>query len=466
MSLWPKVETKELPLPPHWSKAVGVGIIVMGMAMGTGELIMWPHLVVKHGLGILWLALVGITLQYFINQEVARTTIATGDSFFSLSARLIFWSPIFWLLAAILLYIWPAWASILGTLLASLFGFGTYIVWSWLSLALVLAITLKGQAAYHVLEKTLKIIVPVFIFLLVLVSAHNFSPEVWLKAGRGLINFGYIPKGIDLSVLLGAIVFSGAGGMLNLCVSLWYRDKGVGLGHYVGRITNPITGKSEATAVGEFRFEPTKENISRWQQWLNYVRIDQGLVFWLTGLVSMILLSINAFTILEPRGLIPEGIHIATTQASIFSSEWGILGEKLYLLMAYLMLFSVMWTVLDALTRIVSDIVHTNSRAGRLKKYFNWLSNLSLHHLYYFLFFTFVFCQALLLPFKQPFSFLVISSVLGGLSMAIYVPILIYLNNFKLESHLRPSWFTNLVMISAAIFYWYFSLIIILDYLK
>ena len=45
MNLYPALETRDLPEPKHWSKAVGVGIVVMGLAMGTGELILWPHLV-------------------------------------------------------------------------------------------------------------------------------------------------------------------------------------------------------------------------------------------------------------------------------------------------------------------------------------------------------------------------------------------------------------------------------------
>src|SRR5680860_419520 len=114
MSLWPALQTKELPTPPPLKSGLGVGLIVMGMAMGTGELILWPHLVSKHGLGILWLALIGITFQYFINQEVARHSLATGEGFFSTSARVIFWSPLFWLFAVVMLYIWPGWASVLG----------------------------------------------------------------------------------------------------------------------------------------------------------------------------------------------------------------------------------------------------------------------------------------------------------------------------------------------------------------
>lgn len=456
MSLWPKFENKELPLPPPPRTALGVGLLVMGMAMGTGELILWPHLVSKHGLGILWLALVGITFQYFINQEVARHSLATGEGFFSTSARIISWSPLFWLFAAVMLYIWPGWSSALGTILANLFGFGSYVVWAWLSLALVLLLTFKGRVAYVMLEQSLKITVPIFLALLTVISYFNLSLADFVATWHGLTNFGYIPEGIDMQVLLGAIVFSGAGGMLNLCVSLWYRDKKAGMGYYAGRISNPVTGKPEAVSVTGFTFDETDENMFRWRGWMNYVRIDQGIIFWLLGVVALVLLSVNAYVVLSPLGIIPAGTEVAVAQAKIFSSHWGIVGEKLYLVMAYLMLFSVMWTVLDALVRIIADIVHTNSRVGKLEPYFRWLNKVSIHHLYYGEIVFFVLLQAILLPFDQPLGFLVISSVLGGLTMAIYTPFLIYLNNRKLPKYLRPGVFTNIMMILASSFYLYF----------
>jgi hypothetical protein len=463
MSVFPAFETKDLPAAPSWRRALGVGVIVMGMAMGTGELILWPHLVVKHGLGILWLALVGITLQYFINQEVARHALATGESFFTSSARVIFWSPAAWLVAAILLYIWPGWASALGTILATLFGFGNYVLWAWASLGLVLLLTFTGRVAYLMLERALLITVPSFLLMLIAISIFNLTRADLLSAWNGLTAFGYLPADIDFEVLLGAIVFSGAGGMLNLCVSLWYRDKNAGMGTYVGRIENPVTGRPEAVSVTGFKFQDTAVNNQRWQGWMSYVRVDQGVIFWLLGLISLVLLAVNANAVLSPLGLIPEGTHVAVTQARIFSAEWGVVGEKLYLLMAYLMLFSVMWTVLDALVRIVSDIVHVNARAGRLEPYFRWLNKISIHHLYYGLMILFVIFQAALLPFNQPLTFLVISSVLGGLTMALYSPFLIYLNNRKLPPAIRPSLATNLVLALATVFYWYFSYRIIMS---
>lgn len=456
MNTIPPLGERELPPSLHWKKMLGVGIVVVGMAMGTGELIMWPHLVTRYGLVILWLGLVGITIQYFINQEVSRHTLATGESFFTSSARVLSYSPLFWLVSAVLLYVWPAWATALGTILSKLFGIGNYMIWSWFSLALVLAITFLGKTAYRVLETTLKVTVPIFFVLLVVISFSNLNAGLMTDALWGVVNFGYVPNNVDWSVLLGAVVFAGAGGMLNLCVSLWYRDKQLGMAHYVGKIANPISGKLEAVSVTGNIFLDSPEHRLRWREWMRYVKIDQGLIFWFLGFITLFLLSVNAYAVLSPLGIVPNGLDLVSAQALIFSASWGKVGEVVYLLMAYLMLFSVMWTVLDALTRIVSDIIHTNSRVGVLKPVFDGLKNISIHHLYYGLMLIFVVLSACFVPFQQPFILLVITSVLGGLTTAIYIPIILYLNNFKLPKYVRPGLVTNLFLATGGLFYWYF----------
>ncbi|MFH1866904.1 MAG: Nramp family divalent metal transporter [Patescibacteria group bacterium] len=455
----------KLPKPPSWTKALGVGVVVMGLAMGTGELILWPHLVSKHGLSLLWLALVGISCQYFINQEVARHSLATGEGFFTSSARWLKWSVWFWLGAAVLLYVWPGWASAIGTSLRELFGFGTHLGWAWLALSLILVLSFSGRVAYNLLETALKITVPTFFVLLVIISFFNLDLASLKQAIVGVVSFGSIPVGVDINVLLSAIVFAGAGGMLNLCLSLWYRDKQAGMGQYVGRITNPISGKAEAVAATGFKMDTSPENIKNWRGWMNYVRIDQGVIFWLIGFIALFLLSVNAYAVLSPRGIVPEGLDIAVVQAHIFGESWGIIGYKLFLAMAALMLFSVMWTVIDALTRMVSDIVYTNSRVGPFTRYFSWFKNASLSKLYYFIVTAVVITGAVLLPLKQPLAWLVVSAVLGGLTMAIYSPLLIYLNNTRLAKPFRPSWFTNTAMVLISLFFIYFAVRVITNQL-
>jgi hypothetical protein len=454
-------EIRELPPPPHWTAAIGVGVVVMGLAIGTGELIMWPHLITKYGLGILWTALVGITLQYFINQEVARNALATGESFFTSSSRVFKWLVPFWMVSALLLYVWPGWAAALGTILREIFGFGSYLWWAAACLALALVITFSGHVAYAILEKSLKFIVPTFFVMLVVTSYLTLSPELLRGALDGLLNFGHLPPDIDLQVLLGAIVFTGAGSLLNLCVSLWYRDKPLGMGKYVGRIKNPITGKIEAVSHSGYAFETNHENMARWRSWMRFVRIDQGLIFWLLGLVTLLLLSLNAYAVLTPKGLVPEGLSVAIMQAGIFGDKWGTAGSHTFLIMAFLMLFSVMWTIIDAFARIISDIIYVNSRRGPFERAFGRFKNVSLSHLYYGLVLLIVLTSAALLPFKQPFALLTISAVLGGFTMAVYVPLLMYLNNRRLPKPLRPGLVTNAVMAFASVFYAVFSALVI-----
>lgn len=134
--------------------------------------------------------------------------------------------------------------------------------------------------------------------------------------------------------------------------------------------------------------------------------------------------------------------------------------------MAFLMLFSVMWTVIDAFTRIVADILYVNSRVGPFKRYLTWLQRISIHKLYYGAIVAIVLVSAFLVPLRQPLILLTISAVLGGITMAVYTPIIIYLNNAKLPKPLRPGWFTNLAMVGVAIFYAYFSVALAISYLK
>jgi hypothetical protein len=73
---------KDLPsIPLGKMYKLGPSIIVLGIALGGGELIMWPRLTAQYGAGLMWLAILGVSLQWFINVELGRYTIATGESF-------------------------------------------------------------------------------------------------------------------------------------------------------------------------------------------------------------------------------------------------------------------------------------------------------------------------------------------------------------------------------------------------
>ena len=70
-------------------KMMGPGIVMAGLAIGSGELIMWPWITSVVGSQLLWAAAIGIFLQLWINIEVGRWAIVTGESPFTGMVRVI-----------------------------------------------------------------------------------------------------------------------------------------------------------------------------------------------------------------------------------------------------------------------------------------------------------------------------------------------------------------------------------------
>ena len=72
---------------------------------------LWAYISANVGLVFLWAMFVGVTLQFFINMEIERYTLATGETAltgFSRSWR--HWGLVFAIMAA-LANMWPGWAT-------------------------------------------------------------------------------------------------------------------------------------------------------------------------------------------------------------------------------------------------------------------------------------------------------------------------------------------------------------------
>ena len=87
----PMEEYRDLPEPLPLRKLIGASVILMATALGSGELILWPYITTHVGIGLLWLAAFGFTTQYFLNMEIERYTLATGETAVTGFTR--FWKP-------------------------------------------------------------------------------------------------------------------------------------------------------------------------------------------------------------------------------------------------------------------------------------------------------------------------------------------------------------------------------------
>ena len=72
---------RDLPDPPRdlW-RIVGPGIVAAGVGLSSGEFILWPYIASQVGLVFLWGALLGVMTQFFLNMEIERYTLATGET--------------------------------------------------------------------------------------------------------------------------------------------------------------------------------------------------------------------------------------------------------------------------------------------------------------------------------------------------------------------------------------------------
>jgi hypothetical protein len=119
----PRPEVRELPEEPrNYRRLIGPGIIAAGVGLASGEFILYPYIASQVGLVFVWAALVGLVTQFFLNMEIERYTLATGETALTGFSR--YWRH--WgLVFAILTYfanLWPGWATSSATLAISSAG--------------------------------------------------------------------------------------------------------------------------------------------------------------------------------------------------------------------------------------------------------------------------------------------------------------------------------------------------------
>ncbi len=205
---------------------------------------------------LLWGAAIGIVTQWFINMEIERYTLATGETAIAGFSRLWrHWGLVFALMVY-LANLWPGWAMSSATMLTYLVGGNAVLIAIVMLIAIGAALTL-APVVYTMLERVQFLKVIAVVAFIVLAAVFVISREAWVQLPRGLLHVGEIPPQLGFALVMGAFAFAGAGGGQNLCQSNWIRDKGFGMGIYVPRLVSPVTGEEVAVAsVSGFTFEP------------------------------------------------------------------------------------------------------------------------------------------------------------------------------------------------------------------
>ncbi|HWB08216.1 MAG TPA: Nramp family divalent metal transporter [Pirellulales bacterium] len=458
----------DLPAPPRsfWTLA-GPGAVLVGLSIGAGEIIIWPRAVAQHGAGMVWAALVGVFLQLWVNVEIGRWTVATGETVYTGFARV--WrgfGPMF-IAFNVLGWLIPGWAQASGSALKALlvgpdFGRGTFwgslTCWTIVTFGIAAALLFGPKMVYHSVEKTIEVLVVIVTLGMVSVALTVGTADNWRELAHGAVNIGHRPPQVSARELFIWIVFAGAGGTANLFYTFYLRDKNFGMGAQVPDLENPLRGRNETIPATGFRFSDTPENRHRFAAWLGYVRKDQVLFFWLLNTFTLLLFIFGALAVLRPLGELPNEGTLIWDQSKILShawGKWGAVGEKLgqivFLMVGVATLFSTQLALVDGVSRSISDILYTN---------FAWAQRRPVSWWYMAIALGWMVVGCVLTWSMEHFGFkdrelgvLFQAAYMGGFAMAVYVPLTLYINLRYLPAAARPGIGSIVMMLIASAVY-------------
>jgi hypothetical protein len=383
------------------------------------------------GLVFLWAAVVGIVTQLFLNMEIERYTLATGETALTgFNRSWKHWGLVF----AILVYfanLWPGWALSSATLATFLFGGSPAVIAIGMLLVIGVSLTL-APVVYVALERLIFVKVALVFVLIVLSVALAVSGDTWRALPGAFTSVGTVPQQLGFALLLGASAFAGAGGGQNLCQSNWIRDKGFGMGKYVPRLVSPVTGEEIAAAseVRSYTFEPNAGNMTRWRRWWRFANVEQTVTFAGVSIVTIILTSMLAHSTLYGQPGLPnnagflriEGERLQTIVAPWFGLLFWATGA--------FSLFGSSMGITDYTSRLAADV---------LKSTYLRDSPVTESRLYFWLVWGLVAtgCGIILIGMNQPMVLLVISASVGGTMMFMYSALLIQLNRTFLPVPIR-----------------------------
>ncbi|HSE98609.1 MAG TPA: Nramp family divalent metal transporter [Blastocatellia bacterium] len=463
----------DLPRPPVAKGlsilgVIGPGAIILGASIGSGEWLLGPAAFVKYGLALLWVTLVAVFFQTILNTELVRYTLYTGEpaliGFMRTKPGPTFWA-VFYSILTFLQVGWPAWAGsaagaifllVVGRMAGSTDANAVYLTGVGTFLVCVAILVFSGKR----IERTLEIlnwILIIFILGTLLVLCLIFAgPSDWaativgfggydLRAG----SFSFIPAGADWFLLGAFAAYSGMGGVGNLTVTNYARDKGYGMGQVVGYIPSAIGGHQVKLGHEGVIFKVSEESLSRWRGWWRIISYDQWGIFFAGALLGMALPAILYTSAIEPGKEI-RGLAVAAELANAMSVRGGGLLTFILGFMSVWVLFKTQLDILEGMTRSITDMLWSGSRRIR-----EWRGG-DVRVVYYTVLGTVVTWGIIALLLTQPIILLQLGANMAGVVFVICAPHILYVNMKFLPKELRPPLWRRVTLVMMSAFYAFF----------
>lgn len=437
---------------------------MLGASIGSGEFLLGPAAFVKYGLSLLWIVGVAALLQTLFNVEVMRYTVATGEpivtGFMRTPPHSSFWAW-FYSILYFLQQGWPGWAGAAAGAAFFLFakrlpgeGDANTVYWIGVGLFLLCGVILMiGRRVERTLEFLNWILVATILVGFASLALLFVPASTWLASVAGFMafdlksgSFQLIPKGADFFLLGAFAAYTGGGGVINLTLSNWARDKGYGMSSLVGFIPTAMGGKKVPLAHSGSTFVSTPEALKRWHGWWRIVRVDQWCIYFVGAILGMTLPALLYVTFI-PAGSDIRGLGIAAALAEAVATRSGAIFGVVITILGFWILFKTQLDILEGMTRSITDILWTSSKRLRAWRtgdvrvvYYGVLSVVSLWGI-------------VAMRLSQPIVLLALGANMAGIVFIISAVHVLYVNTRLLPVELRPPVWRRLALIALALFY-------------
>jgi hypothetical protein len=413
------------PVTKSFWQLLGPSVLFVALSLNGGEMLLWPELIAKYGLLILWIVPIILYLQYSVNIEIERYTLVTGKNTLTRLASTTHLVSLFVVFGVVISLLWPAWISTVGSTIQYLFGFQGVHTSTIISIALLILLLLlwNNKNYYSIMENSAKI-------GMIMVLTISIGIVVYLLGVERIpLKFGtrWFPDRSDSFSYVAALAFGGVAGVLNLVQSDWIASRKYG---------------ATALKKPEHIDFTTDESKTHWNQWWNIITKEHFTLFFMGNIIGITLIGIVAALTLP--GFSGSGFDIIRSQIDFFlfntnfpllGFAWGI-GVILLFLMAQI-------TILDAAGKLLKKVsipFLQRYPSSTLSQYTGILGIM-------------VLCTGLLFPaFSQPGFLLKTSAVLSAGIMALY-PIMLIRINSTLPTITQPGLLAKARTICASLFY-------------
>lgn len=457
-----------MPAPPKLRSLIGPSFLILALGLGSGEVILWPYLVANYGLGIAWAAIFGITLQFFINMEIERYALVTGESVFYGYRKLWKWLPAWFIISTFIGFGLPGIVASSAFVFKDLFNvsFDLSIIGSILLIVIGFILSV-GKTVYKLMEKLTQVII-IFGVLIILFLVLCFSKASdWGELVNGLAGAGdgfwWIPVGIVFTSFFSAFAYSGAGGNLNLTQSIYVREKGYGMGFFSAKMSG-LFRKSKADQEIDLagnEMTITAENLKNYKKWWRLINYEHGIVFWFIGSFAILLLMLLSYITVYGQDSVSQGIKFVLLQGQTISQLSTPIVGSLFLFAVGMMLFQTQLGVIDSVSRIIAENI-------ALLKIKNNKTKMNIGKIYYFAVWALIVfgISLFLMGNFEPRFLLVLAGVINGCCMAIHVLLTFILNKRFLPKECRPNIFRQSIIVFSILVFSAFGMFSIYQVLK